>query len=64
MNRCLDIKLTITEWIKSILEIMFECMFSKMTEGHLKLGMPNIELDDDLIFSRIVFLKLKNEVEP
>ena len=37
MSRCLDIKLTITEWIKNILEILFEFMFSKMTERKLNL---------------------------
>ena len=63
----LDIKSIITEWIMSILEIIFKFMFCKMTERHsdrIRLRVLNIELGDGLISLRIVFLKLKNEVEP
>ena len=51
----------------SILEIIFKFMFCKMTERHsdrIRLRVLNIELGDGLISLRIVFLKLKNEVEP
>ena len=63
----LDIKSIITEWVMSILEIIFKFMFCKMTERHsdrIRLRVLNIELGDGLISLRIVFLKLKNEVEP
>ena len=63
----LDIKSIITEWVMSILEIIFKFMFCKMTERHsdrIRLRVINIELGDGLISLRIVFLKLKNEVEP
>ena len=42
-------------------------MFCKMTERHsdrIRLRVLNIELGDGLTSLRIVFLKLKNEVEP
>ena len=34
----LDIKLTINEWIKSILKIMLECKLSKLTKSQSELG--------------------------
>ena len=37
VRRYLDIKSTITESIKNILEIWFDIMFSKMSERHFEL---------------------------
>ena len=37
VSHCLDIKSTITKWIKSTLEIVSEFMFSKMTDRHFEL---------------------------
>ena len=38
VSRCFDIKSTVAEQIISIFEIVFEFMFSKITEGHLESG--------------------------
>lgn len=39
MSGCLvDTKSIITQWIKSVLDVVFEFMFSKMTERHSEPG--------------------------
>ena len=38
VSRRLDVKSKITEWIKRVLEIVFEFTFSKMTERHSEAG--------------------------